>query len=335
MPRLDKFYTKRTIAQRCLDSLDLSRYDVLLEPSAGSGAFFDLLPTAQREGYDLEPAFPGGEIATLDFFEYEADPAKTYLVVGNPPFGKNSSLAKRFFTHAAKFAQTIAFVLPRTFRKTTTINQLPAEFHQAEEIVLPMESFELPDGSPYEVPCVFQVWERKGVERERIVEPKAHPDFSFLSESKDCEISEALVSIEFPIHYGQEEVVSTPISIKDYESLLKLRKRHPLLFRHHKVKRVKRDINWKTRPDFIIRRAGAQAGKITLDYKSAALEGNLFIKAHDNKVVDIFRRMWDTWWNPSVDTKRANSKWDTAGTPSLSKGEIITHYEKMKEKFND
>jgi len=333
--RLDKFYTKRTIARRCLDILDLSRYDVLLEPSAGDGAFFDLLPPAQREGYDLEPAHPGGEIKTLDFFDYQADPTKTYLAVGNPPFGKNSSLAKRFFVHAATFAQTIAFVLPRTFRKSTTINQLPGDFHKVEEIILPLESFELPDGAPYAVPCVFQVWERKEIKREEIVDPKTHSDFSFLRESEDCEISEALVSLEFPIHYGQEEVASTMMLMEDYESLLKLRKQHPLLFRHHKVKRVKRNIKWKTAPDFVCRRAGAQAGKITLDYGGASLEGNLFIKAHDAKVVDIFHRMWDTWWDPNIDIERANSKWDTAGTPSLSKGEIVAHYKKMKEEFNE
>lgn len=335
MARLDKFYTKRTIARHCLDILDLSRYDVLLEPSAGDGAFFDLLPPAHREGYDLQPAFPAGEIETLDFFEYEADPTKTYLVVGNPPFGKNSSLAKRFFAHAATFAQTIAFVLPRTFRKTTMINQLPAEFHQVEEILLPLESFELPDGSPYTVPCIFQVWERKEMEREKIVEPKAHPDFSFLSEKEDCEFSEALVSVEFPVHYGQEEIDSTQVSMEDYESLLTLRKQYPHFFRPHTIKQVKRSVEWKTLPDFVIRRAGGQAGKITLDYSGASLEGNLFIKAHNTKVVDIFRRMWDTWWDPSVDPQRTNSKWDTAGTPSLSRGEIVAHYKKMKEKFNE
>ena len=335
MARLDKFYTKRTVAKMCVDTLDLERYDVLLEPGAGAGACFDLLPAAQREGYDLEPAHPGGEIKTLDFFDYQADPTKTYLAVGNPPFGKNSSLAKRFFAHAASFAQTIAFVLPRTFRKSTTINQLPRDFHKVEEIVLPLESFEWPDGTPYEVPCVFQVWERKEIEREEIVDAKTHAEFSFLRESEDCEISKALVSFEFPVHYGQDDVASALMSIEDYESLLKLRKQYPLLFRHHKVKRVKRHGKWKTRPDFAFRRAGAQAGKITLDYESAAMEGNLFIKANGSKVVDIFQRMWDTWWDPNIDPSRTNSKWDTAGTPSLSKGEIIAHYEKMKENFNE
>ena len=96
MARLDKFYTKRAVAKMCVDILDLDRYDVLLEPGAGAGAFFDLLPAAQREGYDLEPAHPGGEIKTLDFFDYQADPTKTYLAVGNPPFGKNSSSPSGF-----------------------------------------------------------------------------------------------------------------------------------------------------------------------------------------------------------------------------------------------
>ena len=50
--------------------------------------------------YDIEPKF--SETICYDFLETEPllDRGKI-LVVGNPPFGKNSSLAVKFFNHAS------------------------------------------------------------------------------------------------------------------------------------------------------------------------------------------------------------------------------------------
>lgn len=182
-PRLDQFYTNSDIAQWCLDKLNLNEYDILLEPSAGSGAFFNLLPTDRREGLDLEPATSG--VKKMDYFDFEYVPDKKYLTVGNPPFGKNSSLAKKFFNKSAEFSETIAFILPRTFRKTSTINQLNRWFHLAEEHTLPKDSFHLPDGTLYDVPCVFQVWKRATIEREKIPLVTTCEDFKFIPIGKN------------------------------------------------------------------------------------------------------------------------------------------------------
>ena len=332
MDRLDKFYTKQEIAKKCLSALDLDKYDVILEPSAGSGAFFFLLPEDKREGIDLEPDIEG-EIQKADFLQYF--PAwsgkKKYLVVGNPPFGKNSSLAKRFFHHASIFAQTIAFVLPRTFRKMSTENQLSKNFHKVFEELLPLESFELPDGTSYSVPCVFQVWEKKDYNRKTISLPSTHEDFYFLEKGRHYVVSDH-VNVAITI---DDEEHGFDFNLEDWKRLKKQKSLFPFLFSNFKAKRIEKDIEWKTQPDFVFRRAGAQAGKTTLDYESCALEGNLFIKTNDKKVLDVFNKMWDDWWSPRNYEERLDTKWDTAGTPSISKAELVQHYKLMKEKMNE
>ena len=175
---LDQFYTNCDVAKTCLDMLSFAEYDLVLEPSAGDGAFFNLLPKEKRRGVDLAPAH--AEILKQDFFDFEPDIQLRYCVVGNPPFGKNSSLAVRFFNHAATFAHKIAFVLPRTFRKPSIINRLDHQFHLEKELILPLESFRLPTGISYSVPTVFQIWERKNKTRKKIKTSTAHPDFSFI-----------------------------------------------------------------------------------------------------------------------------------------------------------
>ena len=60
MPRLDQYYTQRHISKACLKKLSLNEYDLILEPSAGDGAFFDFLPKEKRVGIDLVPTNPFG-----------------------------------------------------------------------------------------------------------------------------------------------------------------------------------------------------------------------------------------------------------------------------------
>ena len=178
MARLDQYYTQRSLTKRLVASLNFDQFDIVLEPSAGDGAFFDYLPKSKRLGIDLEPAAP--YIRREDFFNFNAQEGKSYFVVGNPPFGKNSSLAKSFFNRAAGFADKIAFVLPRTFRKLSIINNLDKNFWLISEELLPQNSFYLPNGEQYCVPCVFQVWERRDTQREKIILPTTHQDWEWV-----------------------------------------------------------------------------------------------------------------------------------------------------------
>ena len=101
---LDQFYTNHNIAVKCLKTLNThinySDFDYILEPSAGTGSFYKLLPIDKRIGLDLEPKYEG--IRQLNFFDFKPEKNKKYLVIGNPPFGRIASLAVKFFNKSAE-----------------------------------------------------------------------------------------------------------------------------------------------------------------------------------------------------------------------------------------
>ena len=183
----DQFYTRRELARRltervvalCAPKTDEFRW---LEPSAGSGSFLDAMP-AGALGLDIDPKHP--KVQPADFLEWSppSEDSRPWMVVGNPPFGKNASLAVRFFNHAARFAQAIAFIVPRTFEKGSVQKRLDRRFHLSYEEVLPLNSFEF-EGEDYCVPCVFQVWERKPHEREHVALPLTHADFEYTTRDR-------------------------------------------------------------------------------------------------------------------------------------------------------
>jgi len=58
----DQYYTKPEIAKECIYSVehvipDFHDYDIILEPSAGTGAFYQFLPPKKRLGLDIEPKY--------------------------------------------------------------------------------------------------------------------------------------------------------------------------------------------------------------------------------------------------------------------------------------
>jgi len=179
--KLDQFYTKRSVAEYCYKILSekfyLNNY-LLLEPSAGSGSFSDLFHK-NSVSYDLDPK--SDSILKQDFLLLGTKELsqQNVFVIGNPPFGKNSSLALKFFNKSAEFANYIAFILPKTFKKESVINKLNEYFHLIEEIDLPENSFVF-DGEDYNVPCVFQVWVKKSIKREKIVSRKESDLFKFV-----------------------------------------------------------------------------------------------------------------------------------------------------------
>lgn len=179
---LDQFYTRGEIARECVTVLrqfTADRYpnSLWIEPSAGAGAFVDHLPLP-RIALDIEPR--RADISNADFLTWMPGQLTRHaVVVGNPPFGKNASLAQRFFNHAARFASVIAFVVPRTFQKLSVVNRLDPHMHLRLECDLPDNAFEFL-GEAYHVPTVFQVWERELLCREPIHRRLSHPDFAFV-----------------------------------------------------------------------------------------------------------------------------------------------------------
>ena len=184
MERLDQFYTNSDVVDSCISTIDFDDYDIIIEPSAGDGAFYNKI-TGEKIGIDLEPRMDG--LIQQNYLEFDRFifTDKKILVIGNPPFGKNSSLALKFFNHSAIFADTIAFILPRTFRKVSVINRLSEKFNLVLENKLPKNSFHLPDGKVYDVPCVWQVW-KLGTIRSKIQTKTKHKDFEFVENKSDA-----------------------------------------------------------------------------------------------------------------------------------------------------
>lgn len=188
---LDQFYTDPALAAELVGHLLswLNRQGVtathFLEPSAGEGAFLDALVhagvDAVVDGVDLDPKH--SRVRHGDFFNEEVAPGT--VVFGNPPFGKNAKLAVRFFNHAAQTASVIAFIVPRTFEKTSVQNRLDSRFELASQVPIDPNSFHF-EGERVSVPCVFQIWSRlpEGAHRALVHAPTTHPDFHFLKSAQ-------------------------------------------------------------------------------------------------------------------------------------------------------
>ena len=156
----DQFYTKEKTAQNCLakltERIDVNSFDIIIEPSAGTGSFYNLLPVDKRIGIDLEPDCEG--IIEMDYLDFEPLPNQKILVVGNPPFGVMCKSAVLFFKHSAKFADIIAFIIPRTFKRISIQNRLSLDFEliYTEDLPTTPCCFTPKMGAK----CCFQIWQK-------------------------------------------------------------------------------------------------------------------------------------------------------------------------------
>lgn len=172
----DQFYTDENVAKSCIETIlrlapFTSEY-VWVEPSAGSGSFLHNLPQRfEKIGLDVEPK--AEDICKQDYLTWNIPPKeKDIIVFGNPPFGRQSSLAKSFISKSCEFANIIAFILPRSFTKPSMFRVFDLKFHLIYSKELEEDSFIL-NGSKYNVPCVFQIWQKKDIDR--IIEEKINP----------------------------------------------------------------------------------------------------------------------------------------------------------------
>lgn len=168
---LDKFYTKPAVALECIQALDLNSYAEIIEPSAGSGAFSNQIPGCTA--YDLDPE--DASITKADWFTIDRTrvEGKKILVIGNPPFGQQNNLAVAFINHAAKFADTVAFILPKSFMKDSVQKLLNPHLFLRSSVILQKNSFEL-EGQDMDVPCVFQIWDyNPNATRAAVIVPRA------------------------------------------------------------------------------------------------------------------------------------------------------------------
>ena len=192
----DQFYTSPSVAKKCIQILisrlhngelyspvlPLSAY-LWVEPSAGNGVFLNSIPdTYDKIGIDIEPSVGSSKenILKQDFLTWTLPQTnqKPVIIFGNPPFGRQSSLAKAFIAHSCKFpaTSTIAFILPRSFVKPSMSCAFESHFHCIHSSDVERNAFVLGgsggdgDGgaggdAAYDVPCVFQIWQKRSVPR--------------------------------------------------------------------------------------------------------------------------------------------------------------------------
>lgn len=154
---LDKFYTKPETAKICIDLIpELDSYYTVIEPSAGSGSFSNQIECI---AYDLVPE--GNNIIQQDYLSLKEKFPEHTLVIGNPPFGLRSSLAKLFIKHSINLgAETIAFILPDTFDKLSNQKVFPKNWRLILSYKLEGVNFTI-DNKDYYVPCSFYVWTKR------------------------------------------------------------------------------------------------------------------------------------------------------------------------------
>ncbi|MCL1801790.1 MAG: hypothetical protein FWG25_10595 [Promicromonosporaceae bacterium] len=205
----EHFYTPPELAAQCLklvtDHFALSQFDLLVEPSAGAGAFYDLLPANARLGIDINPRHP--DIRQADFFYWQPPPCHNALTIGNPPFGQRGALAIKFLCQAATFSSVIGFILPRSFQKYTFQNRVPQYFHLCDSFEC--QDFLNDDGELVTVNSVFQIWEKREIMRDLVLPPAEHPHFALkhahLSRTTATQLACLRESYEFTVpQVGQD-----------------------------------------------------------------------------------------------------------------------------------
>ena len=181
---VDAFYTKPAVGESCVAMLNEAMGGTLganpddyhfIDPSAGSGCFYNVLPSDRRTGIDI---VPHQGLVYQDYLAWRPRAGLRCVVVGNPPFGLRGHLALKFINHSAEFADIVGFILPQLFEsdgKGAASKRVDPRYALALSKPLPPDSFQYPDGRDVEVATVFQVWTKVGKER---IHPASRPDVS-------------------------------------------------------------------------------------------------------------------------------------------------------------
>jgi hypothetical protein len=123
---------------------------MIIDPSSGMGAFSDELNEIglDVETIDIDPD------STCDihcnFLEWKPEKKGRILTVGNPPFGIETGLWKKFIDHAAAFSDVIAFIVPGAITKSP--------YKIIDQVYLPLNSF-LFKGNSVSIGTSFVIFE--------------------------------------------------------------------------------------------------------------------------------------------------------------------------------
>ena len=103
----EQFFTSEKTAKFCYDiftkklkelGVDVRQY-TYIEPSAGKGSFYNLMPKERRIGIDIEPQTEN--IIKDNYLSWLPDNDDKFIVLGNPPFCLRGNKALRFINHSS------------------------------------------------------------------------------------------------------------------------------------------------------------------------------------------------------------------------------------------
>ena len=214
---IDKYYTKDIAVELCLnlvkEHIPINSNDLIIEPSAGNGSFIKGIKLLSNNFifYDLAPE--NEEIIKQDYLLYDYANIKSNFnnihIIGNPPFGRQSSLAIKFIKKSCEFGDSISFILPKSFKKDSLKKKFPLNFHLIFEIDLPDKSF-LVDGIEHNVPSIFQIWKKQNINR--AISEKLEPiNFIFVEKTDNPDISFRRVGVNagvIDINIGKKSIQS-------------------------------------------------------------------------------------------------------------------------------
>lgn len=169
---LDQYNTLPEVAEYCWNSFQkflrddgatIKNYKII-EPSAGTGSFYNLLPNKNRIGIDVENF--NKEYIQQDFLTWTPNNTddRPCIAIGNPPFGYRGWLALVFLNRAAEFCDYVGFILPMSFQsdgKGSPKNRVKGMTLVHSE-KLSGDLFARPNGEKIQVNTLWQIW-RKGV----------------------------------------------------------------------------------------------------------------------------------------------------------------------------
>jgi len=160
-----------------------------IDPCAGEGTMTKMFKNVTA--YDLHPRKDW--IKKQNFLTSSHPKKPGTFVMMNPPYGKKSDLAIKFFNKATEFADYIGGIFPKTFKRPSVQNQLDMEFELVDQKDLPANAFYLPaegeDGEPYNVPSVVQIWKRSKKPREKVKGRRTSEYFTFVKDPKEATLA--------------------------------------------------------------------------------------------------------------------------------------------------
>ena len=193
---MDEYYTNPNVSKKLCFLISKKikinfEKDLIIEPSAGNGSFIQPIKHMCQNClfFDINPKTK--EIQKKDYLALNLyqlkNKYKKIHIIGNPPFGKRSSLAIKFIKKSSEICDTISFILPKSFGKESMKQSVPLSFHLIYSCLIPSQSFQN-ENKIVDVPCIFQIWKKKKYLR-RIVKKIYLNGFKFLKNHKQADFA--------------------------------------------------------------------------------------------------------------------------------------------------